>query len=37
MAGQENSKLIAVNRKARHDYFVMDAMEAVVELVGTDV
>ena len=27
MAGQENSKLIAVNRKARHDYFVMEAME----------
>ena len=25
MAGQENSKLIAVNRKARHDYFVMEA------------
>ena len=30
MAGQENSKLIAVNRKARHDYFVMEAMEAGV-------
>ena len=37
MAGQENSKLIAVNRKARHDYFVMEAMEAGVELVGTEV
>ena len=37
MAGQENSKLIAVNRKARHDYFVMGAMEAGVELVGTEV
>ena len=37
MAGQENSKLIAVNRKARHDYFVMEAMEAGVELAGTEV
>ena len=38
MAGQENSKLIAVNRKARHDYFVgREAMEAGVELVGTEV
>ncbi len=27
MAGQENSKLIAVNRKARHDYFVMETLE----------
>ncbi len=28
MAGQESSKVIAVNRKARHDYFVIEAMEA---------
>ena len=37
MAGQENSKLIAVNRKARHDYFVMETLEAGIELVGTEV
>ena len=39
MAGQEsnNSKIIAVNRKARHDYFVIEALESGVELVGTEV
>lgn len=33
----ENNKTIAVNRKARHDYFVIEAMEAGIELVGTEV
>ena len=33
----ENFKTIAVNRKARHDYFVLEAMEAGIELVGTEV
>ncbi|MDO5602572.1 MAG: SsrA-binding protein SmpB [Oscillospiraceae bacterium] len=33
---QEN-KTIAVNRKARHDYFVLEALEAGIELVGTEV
>ena len=28
MAGQESGKVIAVNRKARHDYFVIEALEA---------
>ncbi len=32
-----NNKTIAVNRKARHDYFVMEALEAGIELVGTEV
>ena len=30
-------KLIADNRKARHDYFVIEAYEAGVELFGTEV
>ncbi len=34
MAG---TKLIAANRKARHDYFVLESMEAGIELVGTEV
>lgn len=34
MAG---TKLIALNRKARHEYFVQDTMEAGIELVGTEV
>ncbi|MDL2324777.1 SsrA-binding protein SmpB [Ruminococcaceae bacterium OttesenSCG-928-A16] len=31
------TKLIALNRKARHEYFVQDAIEAGIELVGTEV
>lgn len=31
------TKLIAVNRKARHEYFVQDSVEAGLELVGTEV
>lgn len=37
MAGQESNKIIAANRKARHDYFVMEALETGIELVGTEV
>ena len=37
MAEAAGNKIIAVNRKARHDYFVMEAMEAGVSLVGTEV
>ncbi len=33
----ENFKTIAENRKARHDYFVLEAMETGIELVGTEV
>ena len=31
------AKQIADNRKARHDYFVLDTIEAGIELVGTEV
>ncbi len=31
------NKSIAVNKKARHDYFVVEAFEAGIELVGTEV
>lgn len=34
---RKNTKTIAVNKKARHDYFVMEAFEAGIELVGTEV
>lgn len=33
----ENIKNIAVNKKARHDYFVIESLEAGIELVGTEV
>ena len=38
MAANKNStKLIADNRKARHDYFVLESYEAGIELNGTEV
>lgn len=37
MAGKENTKTIALNKKARHDYFVVESFEAGIELVGTEV
>ena len=37
MAEKTSRKIIAVNRKARHDYFVEDTYEAGVELFGTEV
>lgn len=37
MAEREGNRVIAENRKARHDYFVLEALEAGVELVGTEV
>lgn len=33
----EDSKLIANNKKAYHDYFIEDTYEAGIELVGTEV
>ena len=33
----KGTKTIAENRKARHDYFVIEAYEAGIELVGTEV
>jgi len=35
--GKTELKTIAENRKARHDYFVLEAMEAGIELAGTEV
>ena len=37
MARVKNSNSLAENRKARHDYFVEETMEAGIELVGTEV
>ena len=34
---ENNIKIITENRKARHDYSVIEAMEAGMELVGTEV
>lgn len=34
---QSGTKTIAVNRKARHDYFVEETYEAGIELFGTEV
>lgn len=34
---QPGTKTIAENRKARHDYFVLETYEAGIELVGTEV
>ena len=33
----KGTKTIADNRKARHDYFVLETYEAGIELVGTEV
>ena len=37
MAEKKENKIIADNRKARHDYFVEEVYEAGVELFGTEV
>lgn len=37
MVEKEGNRVIADNRKARHDYFVLEALEAGIELVGTEV
>jgi len=37
MAKDTGNKTVAENRKARHDYFIEEAMEAGIELVGTEV
>ena len=34
---QTSFKTIAQNKKARHDYFVRESIEAGIELVGTEV
>jgi SsrA-binding protein len=35
--GSENFKTISENRKARHEYFIIESMETGIELVGTEV
>lgn len=37
MARANNNKTLVENRKARHDYFVEEAMEVGIALVGTEV
>lgn len=37
MVRKKNSNSLADNRKARHDYFIEEAIEAGLELVGTEV
>ena len=37
MAGKANTKTIAQNKKAFHDYFVEESFEAGIELCGTEV
>lgn len=37
MAEKETLKTIATNKKARHDYFVIESFETGIELVGTEV
>ncbi|MBQ9545009.1 MAG: SsrA-binding protein SmpB [Clostridia bacterium] len=34
---EKSVKVVAENRKARHDYFVLDTFEAGIELCGTEV
>ena len=37
MAKETGNKTLVENRKARHDYFIEEAIEAGIELVGTEV
>ena len=37
MVDKAGTKQIAVNRQARHEYFVIEALETGIELVGTEV
>lgn len=37
MVKETGNKTLVENRKARHDYFIEEAMEAGIELVGTEV
>ena len=37
MAENRGTKQIAVNRQARHEYFVEETLEAGIELFGTEV
>ena len=35
--GAEQKKIVAQNKKAFHDYFVLDRFEAGIELCGTEI
>ena len=35
--GKESTKTIALNKKARHEYFVLESFETGIELCGTEV
>ena len=37
MSEEEHSKVLAVNRRARHDYAVEESLECGIELQGTEV
>ena len=37
MPEQVKTKTIALNRQARHEYFVVESLETGIELVGTEV
>ena len=37
MAREKGTKLVAQNKKARHDYFIVEAMESGIVLTGTEV
>ena len=37
MIDRNKFKTISENRKARHDYFILESFEAGIELVGTEV
>ena len=34
---KQNTKIISQNKKARHDYFILETIEAGIELFGTEV
>jgi len=36
-AGRPERKIVAQNRKARHDYFILDTMECGIVLTGTEI
>ena len=36
-SGKSNNKIVATNRKARHNYSILETFEAGVQLVGTEV
>ncbi len=37
MEGMQKDKTVAVNRKARHDYFIVDTIECGIVLMGTEI